>query len=93
MGERFTFWCRWFVPTTIPDEHLLERWPKGMKGWVSGYDMDDNQIWCARVDAAAPGEAERVIRRCYGKSGRAITIDFINENPLGWRPGGGRFPE
>ena len=93
MSDRFTFWCRWYAPDTVPNEHMVARWPRGMKGWVSGYDSDDNTIWCARIDAVSAKEAEQAIRRCYGKSARKIRIDFINENPLGWRPGGGRFPE
>lgn len=86
-----TFWCRYFEPNGIPPRHKLEAWPDGMKGWRSGYG-DDDTIWCARVDADSADAAEKTIRSCYGKSGKRIAIDSIEEMPLGWRPGG-RFPE
>lgn len=90
----YTFWCRWEQPTSIPDEHMVEKWPQGMRAWVSGYDSDNNKIWCARVDAATPEDAERIIRGCYGPSSDKITMSWEPEqNPLGWRPTGGRFPE
>ena len=87
-----TFSCRYFEPNGIPAKNQLETCPDGMKGWLSGYCEDDT-IWCARVDAESAGSAEAIIRSCYGKSGKRIVIDFIEEMPLGWRPGGDRFPE
>lgn len=88
-----TYWCRYEVPDLIPEGHMLEAWPKGMKGWVSGFS-DGVTIWCARVDAETPEDAERVIRSCYTKSGDDIEMSWEPEgHELGWRPGGGRFPE
>lgn len=89
-----TYWCRYFEPTKpeIPTRHIVTTWPTGMKGWMSGYG-DSAKIWCARVDADSIDAAERVIRSCYGKSGYRIAIESIDEQPLGWRPSGGRFPE
>jgi hypothetical protein len=94
MRDKFTFWCRYEVPRSIPDEHMVEKWPRGMKGWISGYSGNGTTIWCARVDSATPEDAERVVRRCYGKSSSKIEMSWEPEQkPLGWRPTGGRFPE
>lgn len=87
-----TYWCRFSEPSGIPNDHKAEQWPEGMKGWVSGYGCD-SKIWCARVDAESARLAEGIIRACYGASGRWIDIHSIEENELGWRPSGGRFPE
>lgn len=92
-AARHTYWCRWEAPGDIPDEHMVEKWPKGMRGWISGYSKNAT-IWCARVDATSPEAAERIIRKCYGPSGDEIQLSWEpEENKLGWRPTGGRFPE
>lgn len=91
----YTFWCRWEAPNTIPDEHMVESWPNGMKGWISGYGAD-TRIFCARVDAASAREAEQIVRACFGPSGNIIRMSWDpaeHQHELGWRPGGGRFPE
>lgn len=88
-----TFWCRWEEPNGIPDKHMVTNWPRVMKAWLSGYGPE-SRIWCARVDAETPEDAERIIRGCYGKSRDVIEMSWEPEaNPLGWRPSGGRFPE
>lgn len=91
--EKHTFWCRWEAPYSIPESHMVSRWPRGMKAWISGQSVTA-MIWCARVDAVDPEHAERVIRGCYGKSGGDIEFSWEpKKNDLGWRPTGGRFPE
>lgn len=93
MSEKFTFWTGWEADDTIPDEHTVASWPKGMKGWRSGYG-EGFSTWTARVDAATPQEAEKIVRSCYSKSGAKIRMRWEPEqNKLGWRPLGGRFPE
>lgn len=95
-----TYWCRYEVDPSIPDSHMVAKWPRGMKGWISGYANVANDerpptvIWCARVDAKSAADAERIVRGCYGKSGAEIRMSWEpQENELGWRPTGGRFPE
>lgn len=88
----YTFWCGWEVPDGVPDEHMVEAWPAGMKGWLSG-SGDVFSTWVGRVDAASAEAAEKIVRGCYGKSGRRIRMRWEPEkNALGYRPGG-RFPE
>lgn len=88
-----TFWVRYFEPQGIPDVHKLEKWPDGMKGWISGHTGDGHIVWCARVDAVDADDAKRIVLSCYSKSASRIQFDFCEEKPLGWRPSGGRFPE
>lgn len=90
---KHTFWVGWEVDNDIPDEHMVEKWPAGMKGWRSGYG-DGHVTWCARVDADTAEDAEGVVRGCYGKSAKKIRMRWEpEEHELGWRPTGGRFPE
>jgi hypothetical protein len=91
-----TYWCRYEVDPSIPGNHMLTAWPKGMKGWVGGYTGDEppTAIWCARVDAESAEDADRIVRSCYTKSGDKIVMSWEpQEHELGWRPTGGRFPE
>lgn len=90
---KFTYWCGWEVDNDIPQSHMVDRWPDGMKGWESGF-ADGFTTWVARVDAHSAKEAERIVRNCYGKSGPKIRMRWEPEqNALGYRPSGGRFPE
>lgn len=93
LTTKHTFWVRYFEPKGIPDEHKAERWPNGMKGWISGYSFEGHTIWCARVDAKDENAAMAVVRKCYGKSAKQIMFDSCEPKELGWRPTGGRFPE
>ncbi len=90
---KHTYWCGWEEPAGIPDEDKLARWPAGMKGWWSG-SGDRVTIWVGRVDAADADAAEEIVRSCYGRHGKKIKMRWDpEENDLGWRPTGGRFPE
>ncbi len=92
----FTFWCGWEVPSDIPGNHMLAKWPDGMRGWVSGYTGEnlDERVYAGRVDAASVEEARAIVRSCYGKSADKIRERWEPEqHELGWRPAGGRFPE
>lgn len=89
----FTFWVGFEVDESIPQDHMVEKWPTGMKGWTSGYG-DGFSTKCARVDADSPAQAESIVRSCYGPSADKIRMRWEpEEHEHGWRPTGGRFPE
>jgi hypothetical protein len=89
----YTFWCGWEVDDAIPQSHMKKGWPEGMKGWETGFS-ETFSTWVARVDASDAAEAKRIIRGCYGKSGRRIRMRWDPEkNAHGYRPPPGRFPE
>lgn len=97
---KFTFWVGWEADNNIPDKEIAESWPKGMKGWVSGYGGIDEdgrssyRTWCARVDADTPEEAEKIVRGMYRKHAAKIRMRWEpTQKELGWRDTSGRFPE
>jgi hypothetical protein len=96
---KHTYWVRWEADDNIPDKDIAATWPTGMKGWVSGYGGSDEasfRVWCARVDADTPAEAEKIVRSMYGKHGAKIRLSWDpaeHEHELGWRNNSGRFPE
>lgn len=94
--KKHTFWCGWEVPSDIPGDHMLDKWPDGMRGWVSGYTGEnlDERVYAGRVDATSAEEADRIIRSCYTKSGARIRMRWEPEQKeFGYRPSGGRLPE
>lgn len=92
-----TYWCGWEVDDSIPQEHMVERWPDGMKGWWSGSGGDDDtgyRTYAGRVDAETAEQAIQIIRTCYGPSSSRIRMRWEpEEKPYGYRATGGRFPE
>lgn len=91
------WWCGWNVPDAVPNEHMVERWPEGMKGWRTGYG-DDYTTWVAVVMANTEEEAWNTILSCYGESAGEISERFgcqtIDPTKVGGDdrfPGKGRF--
>ncbi len=96
--KKHTYWCGWEVPAEIPGKHMLDKWPDGMKGWVSGYTLNDKdqeeQVYVGRVDADSVEEARAIVASCYGPSGHKLRERWEpEEKEFGYRPTGGRFPE
>lgn len=88
-----TYWCGWEVPFGVPDEHIVARWPEGMRGWISG-ESCTRVIWVGRIDAESADKAWSIVLGCYGESADKIEQRWEPKpNELGWRPNNGRFPE
>lgn len=89
----YTFWVGWDVDDRIPQDHMVKKWPEGMKGWNSGFG-DGYALYTGRVVADTAEAAETIVRSCYGSSGAQIRMRWDPEqHELDWRPTGGRFPE
>lgn len=87
------FWVSWWI-REIDDPEVASTWPKGVKGWVSGEDMNEppRQSWCARVEAKDQADAKAKILGMYGRFSTEVEWRFIEEKPDGWWPPADRFP-
>lgn len=87
------FWLSWIV-RPIADEEVLETWPEGVKGWVTGeYGDDDRQIWCGRVEAQDADAAKEKVLSMYGRFRSQVEWRFGPEQKAnGWWPDRRRFP-
>lgn len=92
------YWCGWNVPRTVPDEHMIEKWPNGMQGWITGGTLEGDTpnsgfvTWAGAVIASSPTEAWATVLSCYGPSSTCIEKRWEpEERPKGWQPTD-RFP-
>jgi len=87
------FWVGW----TFPDEHqedkrIASSWPKGVKGWTTGYGHDYT-TWVGRVEAESAEEAESLVLSMYGELASHVEWRWSpEEKPWGWKPSD-RFPD
>lgn len=65
------WWCGWDAPDDVPDEHCVETWPDGMKGWITGYG-EDYTTYAGSVTAPTAKAAMKIVCQCYGASGHRI---------------------
>lgn len=91
--KRYTYWVGWNAPFDIPDEQMVEVWPRGMKGWCTG-EGDDYSTWVARIDAVSAAGAIETLRSCYGHSADRVSLRWEpSELPFGWRHPSERFQD
>lgn len=95
MKKWVLWWCGWSVPDSVPEDHMLERWPETMTGWRTG-EGDDYSTWAGAVWARDKAEARATVLRCYGKSAKKISWRFEPEaRPDDFTPSdrfGGKLP-
>jgi hypothetical protein len=69
------WWVGWTVPDDVPDEHMSESWPGGMKGWRTG-SGEDYSTWVGVVRARNKRGAWKVVLSCYGESAARVGERF-----------------
>lgn len=89
------WWCGWEFPfSKASDPRVAEKFPPGLKGWISGETCDDDprQTWVGRVEAESIDDARALIASMYGDLAEHLTERWEpKERPAGWQPEGGRF--
>lgn len=78
------YWLSWI---DTPGNAFTLHWP----WWCSGYDQNDNPIYCAAVVAFDAQDAFAIIQRCHDRPETEITERFIESKPDDWHPFCDRF--
>lgn len=85
------FWVSWVC--TVEDGRPLTEPPNAaiIGHWISGYDSNDQEIWCAWVRAKDEKQARLALSQDWPELKGKRSWRFFDEQPAGWEPSD-RFP-